>query len=161
YGDVRLCAAIMGFADLTMGEQVAEVLDAQKAVSPRFRGVRVSATVDPGGEKPGFNTPTGLLGEREFRARFAQLHPRGLGFEAWVYHHQLADVTDLARAFPQTTIILNHIGGLLVAAPPYGGQDNDAVAAWKRSLCELADCSNVFVKLGGRGMPYLAYGFDK
>ena len=44
----RLAAAIVGHADLLLGDAVATVLEAHIAASPqRFRGIRHSATWDP------------------------------------------------------------------------------------------------------------------
>ena len=59
----------------------------------------------------------------EFRQGFAQLAPRGLSFEGWCYHHQIPDLTDLARAFPDTIIIVNHFGGPLGIGPYMGKKD--------------------------------------
>ena len=39
----------------------------------------------------------------------------------WQYHPQLPDAIDLARAFPDTTIILNHVGGMLGVGPTPAG----------------------------------------
>src|ERR1700747_3077324 len=95
--------------------------------------------------------------EPKFREGFAQLAPLGLSFESWQYHPQLPDAIDLARAFPDTTIILNHVGGVL-GVGPYNGRRQEILAGWKRDIAELAKCPNVNVKLGGVGMP--AFGFD-
>jgi predicted TIM-barrel fold metal-dependent hydrolase len=35
----------------------------------------------------------------------------GLSFDAWLYHPQIGELADLARAFPDTRIVLNHVGG--------------------------------------------------
>ena len=95
--------------------------------------------------------PEGLYGQAAFREGFAQLAPLGLSFEAWQYHPQLPEVIALARAFPQTSIILNHVGGPL-GVGPYAGQTESVFARWKQGMVELARCPNVTVKLGGLGM---------
>jgi L-fuconolactonase len=81
----------------------------------------------------------------------AKLGALGLGYEAWQYHPQLKEVTALARAVPQTTMILNHCGGPL-GIGPYAGKTDAVFATWKADMTELARCSNVVVKLGGLGM---------
>ena len=81
----------------------------------------------------------------------AQLGALGLTYEAWQYHPQLKEVTALARAVPQTTMILNHCGGPL-GIGPYAGKADAVFAAWKADMAELARCPNVVVKLGGLGM---------
>ena len=81
----------------------------------------------------------------------------GLSFESWQYHPQLPDAIDLARAFPDTTIILNHVGGVL-GVGPYSGRRQEILAGWRKDIAELANCPNVNVKLGGIGMT--SFGFD-
>jgi hypothetical protein len=51
YGRAQVAAAIIGYADLKLGERVAPVLEAMQAASPnRFRGVRHSVRL---GSQPG------------------------------------------------------------------------------------------------------------
>ena len=99
----------------------------------------------------------GISRDTTWRAGFSRLAKLGLTFEAWCYHPQIPEITALARAFPDTTIILNHVGGLL-GVGPYASRSKDEFQAWKRSIVELATCPNVVVKLGGLGM--LIFGFD-
>jgi predicted TIM-barrel fold metal-dependent hydrolase len=64
------------------------------------------------------------------------------------YHPQLADVIALARAVPQATIVMCHVGGVL-GYGAYAGKKDEVHAAWRASMAELATCLNVSVKLGG------------
>jgi L-fuconolactonase len=151
YGKTRVAAGIVGAADLTLGERVEPVLLAQlRAGGDRFRGVRHSAgwDADPiiGNSRPDM-TPH-LYQRPDFRAGLARLSALGLSFDAWLYHPQLADVVDLARAFPATPIVMGHVGGVL-GYGPYAGRSAEILTAWKRSMSELAGCPNVVVKLGG------------
>ena len=103
--------------------------------------------------------PQGLYRDKNFREGFAGLAALGLSFDAWLFQTQLDDVTDLARAFPQATIVLNHVGGPL-AIGPYAGKREEAFAAWKRSIGEVAAASaNTYVKLGGLGMKLSGFTF--
>ena len=162
YGPVQICAAIISSADVTLGSRVAEVLDAQISASLYYRGIRVTTKWDPNAvlNTGRFLVPPGLMKDSDFRAGFAELRPRKLSFDAMVFFHQLLELADLARAFPETTIVLNHIGGLVANSQPYLAQRDEAIALWKMGIAELGKCENVFVKLGGLGMPYLGYGFD-
>ena len=155
YGDARLCAAIVGHANLTLGEDVVPVLQALKAASGRFRGIRHSAAwdADPGVLGAPFHAPRGLMGSQAFRAGFGHLAPNGLTFDAWVLEPQLSDVTDLARAFPETTIVLDHCGTPLNIAG-YHGKLHERFDPWRESIRELAKCPNVSVKLGGLAMSF-------
>jgi predicted TIM-barrel fold metal-dependent hydrolase len=161
YGPCRVAEAIVGHADLTLGARVREVLEAQIAVAGgRFRGIRYGVSWN-GNESVGRYVsrfvPPHQLRDARFREGFAELAPLGLSFESWQYHPQLPDAIDLARAFPDTTIILNHVGGVL-GVGPYAGRRHEILEGWKNEINELAECPNVVVKLGGVGM--ISFGFD-
>ena len=119
----------------------------------RFKGIRHAGGWDASPLIHNSHTrpPPGLYGDATFRQGFAQLAPLGLSFEAWQFHPQLPEVTALARAFPDTSIILNHLGGPL-GVGPYAGQVDTTFAQWRTHMAELAQCPNVTVKLGGLGM---------
>jgi predicted TIM-barrel fold metal-dependent hydrolase len=164
YGSTLVCAGIVGTADLRAGGEAARVLDAQIAAGGgRFRGIRFITKWDADGElnTGRYSPPRGLLQDRDFRAGYATLAPRKLSFDAMVYHPQLLELAELARAFPDTTVVLNHIGGLIAYTRSYLARKEEAIAQWRSSIAELAKCPNVFVKLGGLGMSYLGLGFDK
>jgi predicted TIM-barrel fold metal-dependent hydrolase len=161
YGPVRVAAGIIGTANLQLGDAVAAILDAHLvAGGGRFRGIRLGATWDASDDVPNHRTnpPQGLFLRDDFRAGFAHLAPRQLTFEAWCYHHQIPEVTALARAFPDTTIILDHCGGP-IGIGPYAGQSDEVYAQWRASISELATCHNVVAKVGGLQMEVNGYGW--
>jgi L-fuconolactonase len=163
FGDTRVAASIVGHADLTLGAAVADVLNAQKQRAPdRFVGIRHSATFDPSDAiRNGHTKPTsGLLGESAFREGFAQLAALDLSFDAWLFHPQISNLTALARAFPDTAIILDHVGGVL-GIGPYEGRRDEIFASWSAAITELARCENVSVKLGGLGMKSVGRAWHK
>src|ERR1700682_1808196 len=90
----------------------------------------------------------GLYDRPGFRAGRARLAALGLSFDAWIFYPQIAEVVDLARAFPQANIILCHMGGPL-GYGPYAGRQKEVFATWKAAMTELSTCPNVSVKLGG------------
>ncbi|MGH8667176.1 MAG: amidohydrolase family protein, partial [Burkholderiales bacterium] len=164
FGSTRVAAGIVGTADLTIGAEAARVLDAHMAVAPdRFRGIRLIVKWDADEELNNgrYVIPRSLMLDRDFRTGFALLGPRKLSFDAMVYHTQLPELADLARAFLDTTIVLNHVGGPLAGTRSYLERKDEAVASWRSGMVELARCPNVYVKLGGLGMPYLGFGFEK
>jgi L-fuconolactonase len=161
YGPTRLCRGIVGHADLRLGDAVAKVLDAQIAAGDgRFRGIRHSVTWDASDvlAKARTDPPKGQMFDPTWRAGFARLAPLNLTFEAWLYHPQLPDLADLARAFPQTTIILNHVGGP-VGIGPYKDKKAETFAQWKAGITEVGKSQNVVVKLGGLGMTFGMFDF--
>jgi L-fuconolactonase len=162
YGPTRACSGIVSYADLTLGPSVGPVLDAHMAASGRFKGIRHAAGWDPSEKVRNSHTNPSqrLLLDDDFRAGFAELGKRGLSFDAWVYHHQIPELTDLARAFPHTTIIFDHFGGPL-GIGPYEGRRDEIFAAWQRDVAALAECHNVYAKLGGLVMPINGFGFHK
>ena len=150
YGAMRGCAGIVGFADMLLGGQVAAVLDQHMSLSPRFRGIRHCASYDASPEirTSHSNPPPQLLLHEDFQAAFAELAPRNLSFDAWLYHPQLQELTALAKAFPHTTIVLNHFGGPL-GIGPYAGKQDVIFRQWQVDVAALAACPNVYAKLGG------------
>ena len=161
YGKTRVAAGIVGFADLTLGDRVEPVLEANvRAGGGRFRGVRHSAAWDAADIIGNSATAKGphLLQQADLRAGLRRLTALGLSFDAWVFHPQLADVVDLARAFPDANIIMGHVGGPL-GYGPYAGKHDEVYAAWKPQIVELARCPNVVMKLGGMMMRLAAYDY--
>jgi predicted TIM-barrel fold metal-dependent hydrolase len=69
-------------------------------------------------------------------------------------------MVDLARAFPQTTVVLDHAGGPFVIGP-YAGRREEAFTQWRDGMYEVANCPNVYVKLGGLGMKLIGFAFHE
>lgn len=163
FGEMRACAGIVGFADLRLGAAVDEVLEAHIAAAPaRFRGIRHASAFDASPEvRPSHtNPPEGLLGLADFREGFKRLAKYKLSFDAWLYHRQIPELTSLARANPETTIIFDHFGGP-IGIGPYEGKRGEIFAQWKKDVAELASCPNVVAKLGGINMAVNGYGWHK
>jgi L-fuconolactonase len=163
YGPARICAGIVGHANLRLGAAVEAVLTAHiHAGGGHFRGTRYITTWDADHTlmNPLSAVPPGLLADATFREGFARLALLDLSFDAWLFHPQIDELTDLARASPQTRISLNHVGGV-VGIGPYTGMHDDIFARWSQSIRSLAGCPNVFVKLGGLGMRINGFGFEK
>ncbi len=157
----RVAAGIVGFADLSLGAAVEPVLEAHIAEGAgRFRGIRHASSWDASDEIRNAHTrpPPRLLLDPQFRQGFACLKKLKLSFDAWLYHTQINELTDLARAFPDTTIILDHVGGPL-GIGPYAGKREQVLEQWQRDIAELAKCQNVCVKLGGLAMKLCGFGW--
>jgi predicted TIM-barrel fold metal-dependent hydrolase len=160
YGKTQVCAGIVGYADLTLGAAVEKVLEAMIAAGGgRFRGIRFITATHPDQSDWGspVRRPEGLLRDAGLREGFARIAPLGLSFDAWMYHTQLAELVDLARAFPGTPIVLDHVGGA-IGLGRYAGRRDEVFAEWSARIRELAGCPNVHIKLGGLGMRM--FGFD-
>lgn len=147
------CKGIVGFANLLLGPAVGPVLEAQVAAGGgRFKGIRQSSGWDAAvGPVAYRNPPPGLLLDDRFQAGFAALEPLGLTYDAWIFFPQMPDVMALADAFPQTTIVLDHFGGL-IGIGPYGARRQEVFRLWQTYIRRLAERPNVVVKMGGLGM---------
>jgi L-fuconolactonase len=157
-----IAAGIVGFADLTLGDSVCEVLQAHMASSDRFRGIRhASAWHESDKIRNSHTRPTqDLLQDPHFLAGFSQLQPLALSFDAWLYFYQIPQLTALAQQFPDTRIVLNHIGGP-IGIGPYADQREEVFGRWRSSIIELSACENVYVKLGGMTMTVSGFGWHK
>jgi len=94
YGPARLCAGIVGFADLFLGAAVDEVLEAHlRAAGERFKGVRYCSVwdADKSIKSTPMEFPKGLLLDSKFREGFAHLSSYGLSFDSWIYHTQIPE----------------------------------------------------------------------
>ncbi len=166
YGEnVRCCGGIVGFANLTLAADVEPVLRAHMAAGANFRGIRHAHGWHPSPDIANSHHPTrdieGLLGKADYRAGFAVLDELGLTFDSWGFHTQLTELADLARVFPRTTIILNHIGGPMAYGPYTGQRETTVFDDWKAAMRVVAPCDNVVVKVGGCGMPTYGFGHEK
>ena len=156
YGDFRACAGIVGRADLLLGDGVVEVLEAHVAAGGgRFRGIRNSASFDADKEVLGplNRVEAGLYLRDDFRTGFGHLAQMGLSFDAWLLEPQLGDMIDLARAYPETTIVLDHVG-TPIGRGSYEGRLQERFAGWRANIRELAKSPHVNVKLGGLAMAF-------
>ncbi len=154
YGNLRACAGIVSHVDLRLGAKAGPVFDAQIAAGTgRFKGIRHQTgwDADPGIRNSRTDPTPELTRDRTWRQGFAELARRKLTFDAWLYHPQLEEIAELADAFPDTTIILNHVGGPLGYAG-YASRHDEVRADWKKVMVELAKRRNIVVKVGGLGM---------
>ena len=156
YGDVQACAGIVGRTDFALGDGVKKVLETHVAAGGgRFRGIRQSASYDADKAVLGplARIGGGLYLDDKFRSGFRHLGEMGLSFDAWMLEPQLPELIDLARAFPGTTMVLDHVGTPLGIAS-YEGRREERFATWLQNIRKLAELPNVNVKLGGLAMAF-------
>ena len=162
YGPIRICAGIVSFANLFIGAEVDKVLEAHlRAAGDRFKGVRYCSVwdADKSIRSTPMDFPKGLLLDPKFREGYARLSRYKLSFDALLYHTQIPELADLARAYPDTPIVLDHIGCPL-GIGVYVGKRDEVFKLWQENMRDLARCDNVVVKLGGMGMHFLGFGFE-
>jgi len=150
---------IVGHADLRLGDSVEEVLDAHsQAGNGLFCGIRYTTAQDSHPalsmrESADMNEPAYLAGVRK-------LGELGYTYDAMVYHPQLTQLVSVARNCPQTSIVINHLGGFL-GVGPYRDRREEVLDYWYAVMNDLAACPNTFLKLGGIGMPMMGFRWDK
>lgn len=148
--------AVVGFADLLLGADVRPVLEAHReAAGRRFAGVRYSTVWDPHPDVPNTarNVPKGTLIQEPVIEGVRLLGELGMTFDAWMYFHQIPELVELARAAPDTTIVLDHLGGP-VGIGPYARDREAMLAAWRAAITAAARLENVCLKIGGLGFPW-------
>jgi predicted TIM-barrel fold metal-dependent hydrolase len=151
YTSCRAAARIVAFADLAQGERTREALEAHReAANGRLSGIRQRAKWDP---DPLVRGPVcadrpHLYLEPAFIAGVRLLGAMDLSFDASIFHPQLPDVAALARACPDTRIVVIHSGSP-VGHSAYAGKEAEVHANWLAGMKALAQCPNVSIKMGG------------
>jgi len=163
YGETRICDGIVGMVDMMQGAAARGILEKHMTIAGgRFKGIRQIAAWHPeeAVQPPLKGRLTDMLMQPKFRESFATLAPLGLSYDSWVFHTQLGEVFDLAKAFPNTMIAMNHLGGP-IGVGSYAGHRDEVFTAWKGALRQVAACPNVFIKLGGLGSKIAVFTFHK
>nr|WP_315187337.1 amidohydrolase family protein [uncultured Albidiferax sp.] len=161
--ETEVAKGIVGHANLRLGSAVRETLEAHiQAGAGRLRGIRHLSTWDADASlaNPLTAAPQGLLRDAAYRAGLAELTPLGLSYDAWLFWPQLAELIEVADAFPDLAIVVDHCGGI-VRVGAYQGRGDEVFAGWSTAMRALARRPNVHVKLGGLGMRINGFGLDK
>ena len=139
---------MVGRVDLGLGDRAQPLLERHVTASGgRFAAVRFSTAWDASDRIHKVVPTPHLLRDGQVRAGLACLARLGLAFDAWVYHPQIPEVTELAAAMPDLRIVLNHVGSPILGGP-YAARRAEVFAEWRASMAELARQPNVTVKLG-------------
>jgi predicted TIM-barrel fold metal-dependent hydrolase len=159
YGPTRMCAAIVGSLDPFLGDGVQPVLEAHlRAGGGRFRGIRLRTAHDPSPEVHLLPTPAGVLSDPRTHAAIARIGLAGLSLDLWCFHTQMQEVIAVCRAFPDITMVIDHIAGP-IGIGPYRGRQEEVIADWRRSIRTLAALPNTVMKIGGLGMRFTGFDF--
>ncbi len=157
--DIDVAAGFVGFADLTLGNAVAPILESHLAAGKnRFSGIRFIPPRDPGvTETP--NTKS-VLSEPKFQEGLANLRKHNLTYELMLRPHMFTELAGLAKKFQDTPIIVDHIGWTGDIGKDEK-QRKENIECWKRRMSLLVPCNNVYIKLGGLGIGMFGFGWNK
>ena len=157
------CAGIIGMVDLTLGEKVDALLEAHRAIAgARFCGIRNRTAWHPSPEVTSnlVSPPPGPLEHPAFAEGARRLAQHGLPLDVWCYHTQLPHLIALARAAPELTVVVDHVGGPL-GIGPFAGRQAEVLPQWRQRIVELAALPNTVVKLGGLTMYVTGFDFHR
>ena len=161
YGPTAVAAGIVSFADLRLGAGVAPVLEAHEVAGRnRFSGIRQASAWHESPDITSHCPIPRLLSDEKFREGFPFLEKYGLAYDVTLYHPQILEFADLAKAFPNVTVVMDHVGFPL-GIGPYEGKRDEVFEEWKESIAALAACPNAIVKLGGLAMPIFGWGWHE
>lgn len=153
---------IVSHANMMLGSEAGRVLEAhEEAGDGLFRGIRHATAYadDPAVHRSHTKPTPGMMREPAFHDGVRELAKRGMSFDAWLYQPQIPELAELARAVPECTMVLDHLGGPL-AVGRRSGQRDEVLAEWRPRIDEIAQCENVVIKLGGIGMKVFGVGFE-
>ena len=156
-------AAIVSNANLMLGDDVKEVLEAHVELGDgRFRGIRHAGAraEHPEALFIAGRQIEGLYQRTDFQTGVNVLGAMGLTYDTWHYYYQNQDFCELAKACPDTQMILDHFGTPL-GVGPYADKKEEIFQQWKKDITDIAKCDNVVAKIGGLAMPDNGFGWDK
>ncbi|ENX55314.1 MULTISPECIES: amidohydrolase family protein [Acinetobacter] len=143
-----------------------DILQAHQQASPIFRGIRKMAAWHQDSGVYRWCDQPHLYQNKSFLKGFEQLAKLDLSFDAWCYSTELAEITSLAKQFPETRIVLDHLAtpvGLFGAVGKKTGitqsQRDVIFKQWQQDLARLAEQKNVHTKISGLMMPVLGHRF--
>jgi L-fuconolactonase len=156
-----LIAGIVGHVDLRR-DDLDDLLDRHVEVGRGlFRGVRdaLSRAEHPDAMMIPGHAPRDLYLDADFRRGVRRLGERGLTYDSWHYHHQNREFLELARATPETVMVLDHFG-TPIGVGPYATQREEIFERWKSDIVDIAALPNTVAKIGGLAMPDNGFGWN-
>ena len=161
FGPAKICAGIFSNADYR-DPKIGETLDAHIAHAPeRFRGIRTHTVQDPLGALGAYpNAPEDMMVSKPFLNGLKEMAKRDLVSDMWGFHHQILRTAEMARAVPEASIVLDHLGTPL-GMDAYKGKQAEVYEEWKRGINDIAKCENVVMKLGGMNMHFNGFDWHK
>lgn len=161
FGAAQACDVMFGNVDLMLGGAVEPLIEQHlDASGGRFRGVRLSSGWHADEKIGNVATEPQLLINPRIKEAVGVIERMGMSLDCWLYHTQLDEVAQLADAYPELTIILNHVGTPILGGP-YRGKTDEVFSEWKAAIHRISQRENVFVKLGALPIRMPGYEGDR
>jgi predicted TIM-barrel fold metal-dependent hydrolase len=138
-----LPSAIVGHVFFVQADCLA-VLEGH-ARSPLARGVRSKPEISSGPDASVRGQP-GTMQDDAWLQGLALLKRFGFSWDLRVPYWHLEEAAEVARAFPNTPIVTNHLGLPL-------DRSDEGIAIWRKGMEALAACPNVYLKVSELGLP--------
>ena len=154
HNHIKVNASIVGSVDLTFGKKLEPVLEKAIDISEgRLKGIRMllASHQDPRINSGAVRSDLGLMLHPNFIDGAKCIQNSSLSLDFWIYHTQLNELEQIAKALPDLTIILNHVGGPIHLGE-YEGKQALTHREWRLAMMRLSRIPNINVKLGGLGM---------
>jgi L-fuconolactonase len=160
---IDVAAGFVGYADLATGRAVQKVLEAHLEVGKkRFKGIRyyipkqshaLWQSTEPAAPS--------ILSDSRFLEGFAFLPKYKLTYDLPVGMSQFPELIDLAKRFPNTPMIISSLGWPMLQTNTPPEKKEEAITEWRRRIKMVTPVDNIYIKLGGTGIPQRGFGFDK
>lgn len=161
FGSTRACEVMFGNVDLTLGSGVEPIIEQHiEASGGGFRGLRLSSGWHADRKIPNVADQANLLIDPRVNEAVDVINRMGLSLDCWLYHPQLDEVAQLADAYPDLIIILNHVGSPILGGP-YRGRTHEVFAQWSAAIARVSERENVYVKLGAMPIRMPSYDGDR
>ncbi|MBW8734903.1 MAG: amidohydrolase family protein, partial [Asticcacaulis sp.] len=131
--DCPLIQGVVGWADLAAPDALERLTELAKR--PKLKGIRPMLQ--------GMSDETWILRD-DVRPALKALSNLGLRFDALIFTRHLPAIDQLAKAFPDLPVIVDHC-----AKPPIADNAPAAVQAWRDGIARVAENPNVVCKLSG------------
>jgi predicted TIM-barrel fold metal-dependent hydrolase len=135
--------AIRYVAGAALGTPQSARLIAEQAAFDAVVGVRGILSCHPDPKKSFINDPN-LAYSVDWRRDVGLLRQHGLNLELMMYPYQADAVFDLARAFPDLQIIVNHCGSPI-------DRDAEGMQRWRDGLRKISALPNIAIKISNPG----------
>ena len=152
--------AILAPIDYVQGKDFERTLAAhEEAANGLLRGFRGITHWHKDPEIHKIHTAPNMLEAPASLDAIGVVNRQGLSLDVWAFHTQLSEVLNIARTYPDLTLVVDHFGTPL-GCGAYESDPHGVFADWSKKMAEIAQYPRVFMKIGGIGMRFSGLKFN-